>query len=158
MPLSYEALDTLADTYIPVIGVMALVLLYQSVVQKIAHLKSASLYFFVTISIVYTIKLIDDNYHVWHQLELDYSTHTALSVSLICFILKLSKKYSIGLLGSLLGYFSLMHYQQYHTLYDMLTTLMAILILNAPFLILLPIKTQSTSKKSGTKISESSQA
>jgi hypothetical protein len=127
--MTYEQLDTIADAYTPILGVLAIASIIWPSMQTRASLKTLSWRFaeiFILILLVYGLMYVDAMLHIWSSFGLDYSTHTALSLVLAMFLSVQHPKYWLPLAISLLAYFTLMRYQQYHTLSDIITTALAI--------------------------------
>ena len=148
--MSYETLDTIADSYIPLLlllylgQVIALGLKQQLWLKPIASLM-------LMVMAVYGLMYLDYRFALWLQVGLDYSTHTAAALALcwLCFVaaLALLRKSlqdwpqtnsdwlslsPILLPVSLILYGFLMDYQDYHPWSDMITTAGAIV----PFLVI----------------------
>ncbi len=122
----YEILDSIADSYVP--GLL-ICFIFLSVVNaknigKTKILKSSVL---LVIFLIFSYGFMAlDKYFGWYAgVGLDYSTHTALSVSLVIAIqILVGFRYWVTI--SLLVYFLLMLYQQYHTVADIVTTLLLV--------------------------------
>lgn len=123
--MSYELLDLIADSYIPILLIFLLFgILISFFVDKpakrLALMGLCQAIFLVVCC--YIMMFIDNNIGIWPALGMDYSTHTALSLSLclsLCIIFK-SARLAIGV--SFLVYVALMIYQKYHTVADIFTT------------------------------------
>jgi len=80
----------------------------------------------VGLVVAYAIMFVDNHLSLWPQFNMDYSTHTAVALVLVVNLWVmmnfLQGIWSVSLLVSLLGYFLLMLYQQYHTVADILST------------------------------------
>ncbi|MDE1465291.1 hypothetical protein [Spartinivicinus poritis] len=126
--LSYEVLDFIADSYIPLVIIYALLLIGLVAINK--GLKLALTYLLVLgagIIPVYIIWYLDNRLQLWPTLELDYSTHTALALTVVVYLVIYKQKYVNYFVASLIAYGLLMLYQQYHTLLDIITTAVVIL-------------------------------
>ena len=146
--LSYQQVDFIADAYIPILLVAALILIFHKVyLGELGKAKSASLKLIVSIAWIYGLMVVDNIFKIWPYFALDYSTHTALALALISFLLtqpyaaKTQQK-RLMLCLSLIGYAALMLYQEYHSLSDIVTTCIVIL----PGLFLINGKIESPSK------------
>ncbi len=78
---------------------------------------------FSLITIVYIIRFVDNYYLLWQSYALDYSTHTAFSLAMVFFFLSYNFKLKMGVIFSFVIYLTLMVYQKYHTIVDILTTI-----------------------------------
>ena len=86
--LSYQQVDFIADAYIPILLVAALILIFHKVyLGELGKAKSASLKLIVSIAWIYGLMVVDNIFKIWPYFALDYSTHTALALALISFLL-----------------------------------------------------------------------
>ena len=112
----------MADSYNPLIGIIALFLAIAPISKKkyFASLNKIGILFF-SIASVYVLMYFDSVTGMWAHMGLDYSTHGALAISitiyLACHHFKSKLLYATTAL-----YFALMLYQEYHTLLDLITT------------------------------------
>lgn len=119
---TYEILDAIADSYNPLlfIGYVIFAGVYWRRGDRLAAVKG-----FAGILVAYALMFTDNALHIWASLGLDYSTHSAVALALVGFHLHKrpwSSPAAMGLFTSLLLYYALMVYQQYHTVMDILTT------------------------------------
>jgi hypothetical protein len=70
---------------------------------------------------VYLLKILDDRFRLWASVGLDYSTHTALAVSLGVSLAIFWPSKRLLLLASLAAYLGLIGFLGYHTLADMVS-------------------------------------
>ena len=134
---SYETLDIIADSYIPGLLLLAIYLLlkplfkdrnYRVFFRRVLQLLS-------WVVITYGLRFLDNYYQLFPSVDLDYSTHTAAASLLCLFIVinlpknPLATKLILAIGLSLFSYFGLMLYQQYHTLADIVSTLILVLSL-----------------------------
>lgn len=127
---TYEILDAIADSYNPLlfIGYIVFSVIYWRRGDKVACIRG-----FVGIVIAYSLMFLDSALGLWKSLGLDYSTHTAVALALIVFHIHkrpLSSGPAISFMVSLLAYYALMVYQEYHSFLDIVSTALAI----APFI------------------------
>jgi hypothetical protein len=125
----YETLDTIADAYIPALALFSLIAIAISAIQgqwQIAALRLLTILIFAVIA--YGFMFIDSWLKLWPALELDYSTHTAVSLVLVIFLSVINKKLAVFWLVSFIAYALLMLYQQYHTLADIVTTAVVVIV------------------------------
>jgi len=127
---TFDKLGIIADAYNPALLIVLFFHIINAAYQKnwlkTELLLSSSI---LGIGFVYLVMFIDKKLSVWYGLGLDYSTHTALSVCLVFILIRITKQYSKTLIISLMTYFLLMLYQQYHSLMDILTTFVVILLM-----------------------------
>ncbi|MBU2713472.1 hypothetical protein [Zooshikella harenae] len=127
--MNYETLDTIADAYIPALAIIlfcTLIFITFKNGKQIEAVKKVSLYFICLIITSFGLMFIDNTLSIWPSINLDYSTHTAVSFT---FVLSLNqifvKRWQLIILSFIL-YLVLMVYQQYHSIADILTTLIPI--------------------------------
>lgn len=119
---TYEVLDLVADSYTPLLflGYLAYSVFYWRSGDRLAWVKGL-----VGIVIAYFFMFIDGFAHLWESLSMDYSTHSAVALALIIFHVhkrRLQSAPAITLVISLVGYYGLEVYQQYHTVLDIIST------------------------------------
>ncbi len=123
--MSYETLDAIADSYIPILLALFVARLlstlyklwpnYQSVVGHLCFL-------FSLLIVSYGLMFFDNTVQLWSSVGLDYSTHTAVALSLVFSLcLLFSNQWKIFVV-SIFAYAGLMLYQQYHSVLDMVST------------------------------------
>ncbi len=74
----------------------------------------------------YAIMFIDQHFSLWPNFDLDYSTHSAVSLVLIITLSVMMASWRGVWLLSLGCYFLLMLYQQYHSVADIVSTVMIV--------------------------------
>lgn len=125
--MNFETLDTIADAYIPLLFIFTLAISTYSL-WKNRDLLKPRVFSLIYISIVvYGCRYLDEYFQLFKRFNWDYSTHTAASALLATLLCVLIPKYRFPLIFSLVGYFYLMLYQEYHTLIDIGTTLILVL-------------------------------
>ena len=120
----YTQWDIIADLYIPLLLLCSLSVLLRTrnkpdLKKKIATLASSIL-------TVYSLMLIDNWLRLWAYFDLDYSTHTALALTLV-FFLSNNKRCTFIATSSIVMYFLLMMYRQYHSVLDIASTTIILL-------------------------------
>ncbi len=122
--MSYELLDSIADSYNPLLFVACLIMSAYRWRQD----KTALLRLIMGLALAYGVMFFDKKTQLWASFGWDYSTHSAVALVLVLFLIHrhLLTLQSILLLGSLLAYYALEMYQQYHTLADIVTTALVI--------------------------------
>lgn len=124
--MTYEQWDMIADSYTPLLFVLYIVF---SIIYFRAGDRAAPLKGFVGILICYAIMIADNFFGIWKVFSLDYSTHSAVAFALVYFHLhrrKLLSPSAIAFSTSLILYYALMLYQQYHTAVDIVSTLVIV--------------------------------
>jgi hypothetical protein len=129
---TYEILDVIADAYNPILLVVLLLFISRAIYQRrwveVEMLFSSSV---VGLGFVYLIMFVDNNLSIWGSIGLDYSTHTAFAISIVTVLIIISKSYSKLLFVSLVFYIMLELYQKYHSIMDIVTTSVVILLLHS---------------------------
>lgn len=119
---TYEILDAIADSYTPLLffGYLALAIIYWTKGDRLASAKGLA-----GIIIAYALMFADNALQLWKSVGLDYSTHSAVALVLILFLVhkrRWNSALTIGLVSSLVLYYALEVYQRYHTIMDIVTT------------------------------------
>lgn len=131
--LSYAQWDFIADGYIPVLALLCLWSLAKQFYTTSTTYRWRVLQLAVSVGFVYGIFWLDHQWGIWGSQGMDYSTHTALASVLVIDLCFANGRQRVLLVASLILYGVLMWYQQYHTVADMLTTLLVILTLSFSF-------------------------
>lgn len=123
--LGYETLDKIADSCIPLLAVVFLI----SVVIRLIVIPNdrkrtgkVFLYGLLLLIVSYALMFLDRSFKLWPAIGLDYSTHTAVSLSLVIPLCLLFKKYRALFIIIQIAYMALMLYQGYHSVTDVLVT------------------------------------
>jgi hypothetical protein len=122
---SYETLDKLADSYIPVLLIaflLAVTITFFRTPDDRKRLGKVFVYALALVLISYGLMFLDKAVHLWDAAGLDYSTHTAVSLSLVIPLCILLGRYRVIVVFSFAAYSALMLYQGYHSVLDILTT------------------------------------
>lgn len=127
---TYELLDTIADSYNPILFIcyLAYSVIYYKQGDKLAWLRGLS-----GIVLCYVLMAVDKTYKIWEGLGLDYSTHSAVSLVLIIFLVhkrRYTSKTTFSIISSLFAYYMLVLYQKYHTTADIISTIIVVSIFN----------------------------
>lgn len=122
----YEILDKIADSYNPILFLAYIVFatIYFRQGDKMAAVRG-----FLGILFCYFVLFVDTKLKVWESLGLDFSTHSAVALALVSFHIHKRKLSSPGFIGftlSLLAYYLLELYQEYHTIGDIISTCLVI--------------------------------
>jgi hypothetical protein len=124
--MDYETIDSIADSYIPFLAIVFFVGLAGRAVKRPTDrnfLVRVFVFFAGLLLVSYGIMFLDNAIHVWHSLNLDYSTHTAVSLTLIMSICVLARQFRRVVISSFVLYVLLMLYQKYHTVLDIASTM-----------------------------------
>ena len=123
----YIVLDYIADAY-------NIILLIMAVVGGVLDYRSGYRLSFVKciagIVICYLVMWLDQSVLLWSAFALDYSTHSAVALALIFYLVyrvSFQKRPTSFFLVSLISYYLLEVYQDYHTPLDIITTVVVIL-------------------------------
>jgi hypothetical protein len=135
---TYETLDAIADSYIPLLAVLVLLLLLREAALKHWCKLGAGLGLtLIGLVITYGLMFLDMKLQIWPAFGLDYSTHTALAIVLTMLLVLMTNAFTALWIGLLLAYSALMLYQRYHTLEDIVVTALAVSFCVLPFVYLL---------------------
>ena len=127
--LSYETLDAIADSYNPSLAFITIGFIGISLFKKQWRLFSTRVLSFIAVVFVaYGLMFLDARENIWGAAGLDYSTHTAVAIGLVAFLVinASSKRVAAIWMFSFLSYAILMMYQRYHTFTDIVTTAFAV--------------------------------
>lgn len=131
--LDYQTLDTIADAYIPALGVASIIIISKTAtIPNWPLFRTHAAITLCGLLIAYGLMLTDNQLQLWPRFGLDYSTHTAVAFILVIFLSTTARKYRLAWMGSLISYVLLMLYQEYHSLADIVTTALAVSILFLP--------------------------
>lgn len=124
--LSYDALDAIADSYTPLLFIGCMI---SGVFRFKNNDKLASLKGLAGVLLCYLVMVIDHRFLFWESLGLDYSTHSSVAFALAYFLVY--RQWRRGILRfvvvvSLLVYYWLEIFQQYHSIEDIVSTIVVI--------------------------------
>jgi hypothetical protein len=124
--VTYQQLDAIADGVNPALAILALVLPFLvRPSQQYGHL-AFLLSTGISMAVMYAIGWVDRVAGLWATFRLDYSQHTAFAAVLVFSFFAWNRRLGVALAIVLIGYVALMLYQEYHTIADMLTTVLVI--------------------------------
>jgi hypothetical protein len=125
--LSYDALDTIADSINPVMGLIALVLPWARRGSTARHALALDAMTLAAVSTAYVWQSLDSFLALWPRAGLDFSTHAAVFVAIASSIWQYGTtwRWVVGTIG--IGYGGLMRVQDYHSLLDITTTVASML-------------------------------
>lgn len=129
----YQIVDAICDSVNPILLAVSLgLLLGQAIKRQRKRALVGFGFLIVGLSLVYGVQTLDSRFLLWDVFGGDYSTHTAFAVA-VCLSIILSTNKIVPVVGVLVAYMVAMLYQQYHSFFDIATTLIA---LGVPLLIL----------------------
>jgi hypothetical protein len=114
----------IADLYTPLLAFM--VFYYFRKTRKSLQ-KQQAIVIVTALAVVYLLMIIDAYFSIWLSLGMDYSTHTAIA---LVFVVVLSHRSFLHLIiasFSLVLYGLLMRYLKYHSIVDVLSTVLVLL-------------------------------
>ncbi len=80
----------------------------------------------LSIACVYLIKTLDSKLHLWERLTLNYSTHSALAAAVVLSLFFLDRSRRVLAIAVLLAYEVLLMLLGFHSLFDIITTLIVV--------------------------------
>ena len=129
--MDFETLDSIADSYIPLLAIVFFVGLVGRAVKSPTErefMARVFVFFLGLLLVSYGIMFLDNEIHIWPSLDLDYSTHTAVSLTLVMSICVLARQFWKVVICSFVLYALLMLYQKYHTVLDIASTVVPIVL------------------------------
>lgn len=125
--LSYDALDAIADSVNPALGVVALLVPWMRRKGKRYALALDALTL-LAVAVAYTGQAIDSQLGLWSRAGLDFSTHIAVFIAIASSLWQQGRawRFAAALLG--LAYAALMLYQRYHSWLEITSTAAAMLV------------------------------
>src|SRR5262247_1860042 len=124
---SYQTLDAIADAYNPALLALSVVFFACGLIRAQWRVALARFHALAVVALlVYGFMFLDRRLGLWDAAGLDYSTHTALALSLVLFLSFCAPRWRPLWIGSLVCYALLMLYQRYHSLADILATAIAV--------------------------------
>ena len=132
--MTYQQIDFIDDLYIPILALITIGLLIKDALSQGLKKQSKAIgVLLLSVAVAYLLMAIDNTLMIWPAFGFDYSTHTALALVFVVTLSLRSRKYLVFSVVSMLFYATLMVYQQYHTVGDILSTAAVL----APLLIML---------------------
>lgn len=122
----FQILHTVANSVNILLIVWLLAVLIIGTKQKVLGARSwlAAL---STVALVYIAKTVDGRLGIWKSLEWDYSTHSALAAALVISICVFSRSYRVFALAVFIAYELLIVLLGFHSIADILSTLLLII-------------------------------
>ena len=127
--MDFETLDFIADCCNPILVFALLCYISQALFKR--DFQEAVLYFVsasVFLCVIYAVGWIDHVFQLWPSTSLDYSHHTTFAVAVIASF----NKHILVWVLSLFAYIFLMLYQQYHSVEDIVSSALSVLIIISP--------------------------
>jgi hypothetical protein len=125
--LSYEELDRIADSYTPLLAALSLLFIAAALYRRQWQVLGMRLAGWLGVVLfAYGFMFLDNALKIWTAVGLDYSTHTAVAFALVVFLSANIRKLRWMWCGSFLSYLLLMLYQKYHTVADIVSTLVVV--------------------------------
>lgn len=136
--LDYHTLDFIADSYTPLLllSLITIILTTFTATSTTAHrwrrLGGDVLLLCYGVVVTYGLMFADKAWALWPTIDLDYSTHTAAALILVLLVHRGAAviRWPSSLL--FLSYAGLMVYQKYHTMNDILSTAIVVVLLFCP--------------------------
>lgn len=120
----YSIIDFIADLYLPVLLLCFLIACVRALkAHRYTMIRKGWALLIITLAISYGLMFLDHQWSLFANFSLDYSTHTAVALSGVLTLYYMAGKLPV-LSASFLLYLMLMMYQRYHTLSDIVTTLL----------------------------------
>jgi len=122
----YQIIDAVCDSVNPILLAVSIGLLLSQAIKRQCKRAFVGFGFLVIgLGLVYGIQALDSKFLLWSAFGGDYSTHTAFAVA-VSFSIAFSINKSLQIIGVLVIYMAAMLYQQYHSVFDMVSTLVTI--------------------------------
>lgn len=123
--MNYDTLDAIADSYIPLLLILFLTGFVKNLYQLWPNYRApvlSLLYLISLLVITYGLMFFDNAARIWPAIGLDYSTHTAVALSLVFALCQAFPMLWKWFVLSMLAYAGLMLYQEYHSFLDICST------------------------------------
>lgn len=122
----FKILDKVADSVIPLLAIVLIVLLIRATASRQIDWRrwAAAL---LGIAAVYVVSKIDRSGRIWLSFHSDYSTHSALTAAIMVPLAYLRPAWKAVLAGIFVAYAALMMALSFHTVLDIISTLVVIL-------------------------------
>jgi hypothetical protein len=121
--VTYQQLDAIADSYVPLLGILTLLWFVKKGFSSGVKLALADAGTMLLGAIyIYILMFVDKYLGAYASIGLDYSTHTALALVFVTTLSFISKNVRVVTVTSMVLYCLLMLYQGYHSVADILLT------------------------------------
>ena len=121
-PAVYEALDAVADSFDPLLALLALA---APLFRKPRALRRAIAYYLcggAAVAMVYVIRAVDGRYGLWHAAGLDYSTHTAFAATVATSLGWFHRRWAGAVTAAVALYLGLVLVMRYHGILDVVSS------------------------------------
>ena len=121
-PATYRILDAIADSFDPLLAIIALACPF---LRKPRAVRPAVFYYLSTaaaIGFVYLVRAVDARQQIWGSFGLDFSTHSAFAASLAVSMGAFRRSWIVPLALATLLYFALELVMRYHGPLDILSS------------------------------------
>lgn len=127
--LSHGTLNAIIQAYNPTLGALALGMIGAALAARQWRVGGVrALHLVIGLLIAYGLMFIDNRLRIWPYFDLDYSTHTAVTVILVTYLGIHARKAMPLWIVSTFAYFLLMVYQKFHTIADIVTTAIVVML------------------------------
>ena len=121
---SFEVLDAIADAYNPTQGIIWLCTLASAGIARAWRVLAYRTAFVILgLVAIRALEIADYTTQAFAAVGLDFSSHTAIAALMAIYLVALYPRYWLLWSGSLAAYVALMRYQGYHTMLDVVATL-----------------------------------
>lgn len=120
--LSFETLDSIADSVNPICGVVAFLVPWVKRRRRARAALTLNALTIVAVGLAYLLQALDGATNLWSRLGLDYSTHTAVFIAIASSIWQHGIPWRWSIAGIGLAYAILMRVQDYHSVLDIVST------------------------------------
>jgi hypothetical protein len=124
--VTWETWDAIADSFIPLLALIALTWPWLRWRSSWRHAALSIVVTLLSVGYAYAMSALDARFGWWPAAGLDFSTHTALAIALTVSLCAIKPSTWMAWTAALFAYFVLMVYQRYHTWADILTTAVVI--------------------------------
>lgn len=124
---SYETLDLIADAYTPLLLLAVLLVMGRYLLHRQWSLaRRYGIELLLGLLLAYGVMGLDKTFGLWPSLGWDYSTHSAVAWVLVVVLFRAAHRSRFIWPFSFFLYAELMLYQQYHTVVDILSTVLIV--------------------------------
>ncbi len=127
---TYQVVDFICDLVNPVLFVACVLIIGKLSTKDKSNSIKLGLYLLWNLAITYGIMFLDNAFTFFKGYGLDYSTHTAFALSAGIVLLFLSRRLRL-VVGVIVVYAIAMLYQEYHTIEDLIVTVVVVIPLFA---------------------------
>jgi hypothetical protein len=124
--MTYEQWDVIADAFNPI---LLIVTLFVPLLARSSYRGGRGCFYFATaisLAAMYFLSWVDHRLQLWRAVGWDYSTHTGLAIVLVVSLLFWKRSVGLVTVVAFVGYAVLMLYQKYHTVVDIVSTLLVV--------------------------------